>query len=651
VKERIDLSAREWVLAGFTPFAWHWKRHGDVRAADYADVPAIAARVPGSVQKALLDAGVIPDWNEGYKARDCEWVENRHWVYQVALGPYDLPPGRRAVLTCLGLDWAGSVFVNGVRVGDFRGAFTPHVFDLTAHLGSGQNLLQILFEAPPRWLGQITRTSTVRDWKPRFNYGWDWTSRIVQIGIWDGIYLDMTDDAELTGIDCSTGFDVEAAAGTLTLRGEARGPVGARVRARLSREGRVVREASLPAESLSAGFAWNGLDVEPWWPNGDGAQPLYALECELIDTSGAVADGKILRVGFKNVQWRPCEGAPAGADPWLCVVNGRPVFLRGVNWTPIRPNFADVAQEDYAKRLRLYRDLGMNTLRVWGGAFLEKECFYRLCDEMGFMVWQEFPLSSSGIDNRPPDDGDAIKEACEIARSYIERRRGHVSLLLWCGGNELICDPDAAGRVQPLDVSHPMISGLAETAALHDPQRRFLATSPSGPRVWAGAAEYGRGVHWDVHGPWEMEGPFDEWEAYWRGDDALFRSETGCPSASSAHIIRRYAGNLPELPATRDNPLWRRTWWWIDWPHFIKERGREPRDLDEYVAWSQGRQAKALAAAVRPAVERFPRCGGILIWMGHDSFPCTANTSIVDFEGDPKPAALALGAIFRAIRA
>jgi beta-mannosidase len=75
--------------------------------------------------------------------------------------------------------------------------------------------------------------------------------------------------------------------------------------------------------------------------------------------------------------------------------------------------------------------------------------------------------------------------------------------------------------------------------------------------------------------------------------------------------------------------------------------GREPRDLDEYVDWSQERQARALEIAAGSAKGRFPRCGGFLVWMGHDSFPCTANTSIIDFEGNLKPAAHAIRRIFR----
>ncbi len=78
----------------------------------------------------------------------------------------------------------------------------------------------------------------------------------------------------------------------------------------------------------------------------------------------------------------------------------------------------------------------------------------------------------------------------------------------------------------------------------------------------------------------------------------------------------------------------------------MAEHGREPAGLEEYVAWSQARQAAALRIAAQACKARFPRCGGILIWMGHDSFPCTTNTSIIDFWGRPKPAALALRAIF-----
>jgi beta-mannosidase len=348
-------------------------------------------------------------------------------------------------------------------------------------------------------------------------------------------------------------------------------------------------------------------------------------------------------VGFRNIVWAPCEGAPETADPWICVVNGRPIFLQGVNFPPILPNFADVTEEDYRKRLELYRDLGLNILRINACGFLEKACFYDLCDALGLMVWQEFPLTSSGVENIPPDDEQAITDMVGIAESFIARRQHHPSLVLWSGGNELI-----GLDWRPLDTSHPMLGRLQWIVREQDPTRRFLATSPGGPRFSATRSDFGKGVHWDVHGPWKPDGDLTSWADYWRADDALFRSEVGSPGASSIEIIRRFAGDLREMPVGASNPLWRRpVSWWVEVEQFVVEHGREPESLEEYVAWSQKRQAQALTIAVRACRDRFPRCGGVILWMGHDCFPCTANTSIVDFHGEPKPAAVALREVWR----
>ena len=134
------------------------------------------------------------------------------------------------------------------------------------------------------------------------------------------------------------------------------------------------------------------------------------------------------------------------------MVNDAPVFLQGVNWTPIRTTFADVSRADYHLRLSRYREMGCNLIRVWGGAFLEKSCFYELCDEYGLLVWQELPLSSSGLNNAPPEDAQSVAVLQTIALSYIQRRQHHVSLLLWCGGNEL--EQQASPAIQSISPRH-----------------------------------------------------------------------------------------------------------------------------------------------------------------------------------------------------
>jgi beta-mannosidase len=183
--------------------------------------------------------------------------------------------------------------------------------------------------------------------------------------------------------------------------------------------------------------------------------------------------------------------------------------------------------------------------------------------------------------------------------------------------------------------------------AAEDPTRRFIPTSPSGPRFSADAKEFGQGLHWDVHGPWKVEGDLKSFAEYYAADDALFRSEIGAPGAAPAALIRAYAGNCDPMPVNMTNPLWHNPiGWWLEDKAFAAEHGRAPASLEEYVAWSQARQAQALTIAVGACKARFPRCGGAILWCGHDCFPCPTNTSIVDFHGEPKPAALALAAIY-----
>lgn len=382
-----------------------------------------------------------------------------------------------------------------------------------------------------------------------------------------------------------------------------------------------------------------------------GDQPIYDLVCTFIGADGVIQDTITRKIGFKEVVWEKCEGAVPEADPWICVVNGKPVFLQGIDWTPLLPNFADATEEDYRKHIKLYAELGLNIFRVWGGGFLEKEWFYNLCDEYGIMVWQEFPMSSSGVDNLPPTDEKAIEEMTKIAKTYIERKQHHVSLMMWCGGNELqqpTTDGSGSGGV-PVTFSHPMIARLKQVVEEEDPSRRFIPTSPTGPRFGASADEFGKGVNWCVHGPWKADGDLKAgWTTYWSGDDSLFRSETGAPGTSSVEVIHKSLGDCSELPINADNPFWRRTSpWWLEVDQFKAEMGKEPESLEEYVAWNQERQKTALCIAVKACKDRFPRCGGIILWMGHDCFPCAANTAIIDFDCKPKPSALGLKEIWR----
>jgi beta-mannosidase len=181
-----------------------------------------------------------------------------------------------------------------------------------------------------------------------------------------------------------------------------------------------------------------------------------------------------------------------------------------------------------------------------------------------------------------------------------------------------------------------------------DPTRRFVATTSTGPRFTAEGRDFGKNLHWDVHGTWVVDKVDSEpWQEYWIQDDALFRSEMGHPGAQSAALIRHFLGDCDFRDASLDNPYWQRVSFWFDLDQFVAERGDEPWEIEDYVSWSQQRQGTKLAFAVKTLKARFPRCGGLILWMGHDSFPCPVNTSLLDFEGKPKPVCKSLMEVLR----
>ncbi len=639
-----DLSKLNWKISGWTPYFWRFANTLETGMTSQAEISEIPAQVPGSVQSALLRAVVIDDWNTGLNARKCEWVENRHWIFSTVIPSTWFKPSSMHELICDGLDYAGWIYANGVQIGAFKSSHLPQRFTIPFDGETVDCRLQIVFDCPPRWLGQFGYTSQMTDWKPRFNYTWDWTARLVQTGIWDDIKLLVHDEAIIKEFRCyATLTDGQ---GDLFVRASV--PEGSLVYLSLNRGDTVVHHDVATSQEIAAGVRWQHLLVDKWTCNGNGEQPIYTLRCSFIMHSDLEEDSIEHQVGFRSVEWASCDDSPKDADPWICCINGVPTFLQGVNWTPIRPNFADVTDEQYRSLLTGYRDMGCNLLRVWGGGFLEKEVFYNICDELGLLVWQELPLSSSGLENWPPEDPASIEALASITRSYVERRQHHPSLIIWCGGNELQggADGSKTGGGRPVSGAHPLIAACKAVVSALDPSRRFLPTSSSGPTFTAESRDFGKSVHWDVHGPWKLWATESEWAEYWSQDDALFRSETGAPGASPIDIITWAADSLSTMPCNEENPLWRRMSWWIEEPEFVAQHGRPPANLAEYVDWSQERQAKALVIAASACKGRFPKCGGFLVWMGHDSFPCPANTSIVDFLGRPKPAALELQKVF-----
>jgi beta-mannosidase len=641
---KLHLSHLAWQVRGFRPYYW-FKRNGIEHVGHFQpDIQAVAAVIPGSAQTALRKARKLPDWNVGTDSLLCQWVEHFQWEFFTELPKLKFQAGDSIVLHCEGLDYSGWIGIDGKPVAEFSGALVRHRFDLTPYLADSKpHRLSILFELPPEEQGQAGFTSRSHFFKPRYNFSWDWTPRLVPIGIWDDLWIE-TGPPQPRVLKVVPSLADDFHTGRLDLLIESPDD-GIELAVSLARRGQSAIDKTV---SLIAGrqtISLSELSVEPWFPNGYGKHPLYELTVRSADQ---IIDRRT--VGFKNVQWLPNPGAPADAHALLCQVNGVPVFLQGVNWTPIRMDYHDTPPTEYKKRINLYKQMGCTILRVWGGAFLEREIFYDLCDRAGLMVWQEFPLSSSTAESATPRDPAVIEQLEAIATDYIHRRAHHASKLLWCGGNELESVPDESGKSAPLQASDPCLAALKQVVQIEDPYTLFLPTSPSGGVFYAHAKNFGKGIHSHVHGPWNHDGSWSHAIDYWSGDDSTFRSECGMPSAQSFTLMKKYAGKLPLWPPTKENPYWSHTTlFWLPKGRFdhVLQGLKGEVALKKFIAITEEWQTKVLILAASGCKSKFPHCSGFIIWMGHDCFPCPINTSILDFAGKPKPAYAALKKIFR----
>ncbi|MGC8833895.1 MAG: glycoside hydrolase family 2 protein, partial [Armatimonadota bacterium] len=646
----IPLSGSDWKILGLVPTEWVWRRIGQPDVdLDNLNPPAggwIPATVPGDVQSDLLDAGLIPDPDRDFNSRACEWTSQRDWVYRKEFKVDPQHSGKRAYLRFEGVDFSCHVFLNGRKLGEHSGTFTPFEFDVSDVISYGGNntLLVVVEHAPfePDVQGQIGWTSRIRLWKPRFAYQWDWCTRLVPLGIWDDVLLIISEEARITDVwvrpeVSETALDMPSRANVrTTVEFSTTAPLRGSVAVSIANpEGEEIASTAVPIVCSESGTSRCILDIPVenprlWYPNGSGEQPLYTARSAVIAEDGRTLDERTIRFGIRRVRAVPNDSSPPGALPYVLEVNGIKTFIKGWNWVPIRQLYGRLHEREYRRAVEMAKRANCNLLRVWGGGLLERELFYNLCDEAGIMVWQEFPQSSSGIDNEPSKDSDYLAYVRLQAEQMVVRRRNHPCLVIWCGGNELFTKD-----FKPLDMNHPNIAALRRTVQALDPDRIFLPTSPSGP-VFGASPEYKGRMH-DVHGNWTYLGDPEHYR-FFNEIDPLLHSEFGVEGAANLDTLKRALSEKHLWPPDSTNPAWvHHGSWWINRERVEALFGRV-NSIEDFVKASQWLQAEGLRYAVEATRRRKFRTAGAIPWQFNEPWPNASCTNVLDCYGRPKPA-------------
>ena len=71
MKRHFSLAGLNWELVGTKPYYWKLDRQMERMKITQPEEKPVPAPVPGSVQQALFNAGILPDWNIGTNYRQC----------------------------------------------------------------------------------------------------------------------------------------------------------------------------------------------------------------------------------------------------------------------------------------------------------------------------------------------------------------------------------------------------------------------------------------------------------------------------------------------------------------------------------------------------------------------------------------------------
>ncbi|MDG0810478.1 glycoside hydrolase family 2 protein [Cohnella rhizosphaerae] len=644
---RIDLT-ENWELTGSYPGFWAFGRSMEVGVQLKGIVPWLPAEVPGSVHWDLQRAGYLPDPYYGANAPACEWVNQRDWLYRTSFTAEASWKGKRIALLLDGVDHSAQVLLNGERIGSHAGMFVPGEFDLSASLRYGErNTLVVVVERSPDGVAQLGYTQQVEHLKSRFGYRWDFCPRLVHIGLWKGVSLQISEWSRfdnvrveaVPGADGGGEATVSAAidsvrSGRFRLTAELYEP-GGRLAGEAGYEGQAVPGLQTVRQRISV------PDARLWWPNGYGEQPLYRLKLRLeaAESEGEyrLSDDHEANVGFRTLSFRANPGAPSDALAFTVAVNGEPIYIKGWNWVPADQLYGRDREDQVRHLIALSKRANVNMLRVWGGGLIEKDLFYRLCDEAGILVWQEMMQSSSGFNNEPSVRPAFLHTVSHTMRHVIRAKRNHPSMAIWCGGNELTEGGHLDSQMVPLTDRQTNLRLLRDLVSDLDETKLYLPTSPSGPSFFLEEAHAGEGRMYDVHGPWKYAGETAHYRLY-NGSDALLHSEYGGDGFASIESIQRF------MPADRMEAghagsvewlLHGYEYWNMD-DQLQYLFGDSFGTFDRMVMASQWLQAEGIRYAVESNRRRAPRCSGSLLWQLNEPYPNVSCTSAIDYYGDPK---------------
>jgi beta-galactosidase len=364
-------------------------------------------------------------WREKDARRDAFWYRRTFEVKGPLPAVAQLKVGKAM--------FGARVFLNGILLGNHAASFTPGYFDARAGLRPGTNIVVIRVGAD--------RDAVIG----RAESGFD-SEKVRYIpGIFDSVQLILSGTPHIVNVQAVP--DIETHSASVHVWLSYSGPPAdekLHVSIREASTGRVAGEADVDVSAPSDGSQKETAIRVPirncrlWSPEDPF---LYQLNVRGSDDSFST------RFGMRSFRLDSASGH--------AVLNGKPYFLRGTNLTLYRffedPQRGDKPwRNEWVRRyLKSLREMHWNAARNSIG--LLPEAWYRIADEEGILLQDEFPIWTQQLPGTHNED-----ELAGEFREWMEERWNHPSVVIWDGANETF-DPviaNAIRQVRRLDYSN-----------------------------------------------------------------------------------------------------------------------------------------------------------------------------------------------------
>ena len=377
------------------------------------------------------------DWNS--QRESLLFYEGPIW-YQRTFA-YAKQPGKRVFLYFGAANYLSRVWLNGSKLGEHAGGYTPFNFEVTGQLKDGENSLVVEVDNTRRLEGV---PSIHTDW---WNYG----------GITRGVKLIEVPDHYVQN------YFVQLLKGHTD---EIQGWV------QLSGANSAIIEIpelqiKQTVQADAQGRAEFEFKTKPvlWSPENP---RLY----QVIVASGE--DRITDQIGFRTIEVRGTQ----------ILLNGKPLFLRGISAheeAPYRGGRA-ISVDDGRTLISWAKELGCNFMRLTH--YPHNEDMIRLADQMGMMIWDEVPVYWEMQFDNPA----VLENAKAQLRDVIARDRNRSAVVIWSLSNETPVTPERTAFLKSmveyarsLD-STRLISSASDKAthidaqhmALNDPLGEYL---------------------------------------------------------------------------------------------------------------------------------------------------------------------------------